>query len=72
MIWLRRLLNYRTVKGLEFRIKNLEDLMETCQREMGKHEKDYKTWSRLYWDSYVRHDEVCGALGYLLKDHNLR
>lgn len=36
MKWLRRLIYRRVVKGFEFRLKSLEDLMESAQSHMSK------------------------------------
>lgn len=36
MKWLRRLIYRRVVKGFEFRLKSLEDLMESAQAHMSK------------------------------------
>ena len=36
MIWLRRLLNRRVVKGFEHRLKSLESLMESAQQHLTK------------------------------------
>jgi len=36
MVWLSRILNRRIVKGFEYRLKSLEDLMDSCQAQMSE------------------------------------
>jgi hypothetical protein len=93
MIWLRRLLFRRIVKGFENRLASLRTLMDSAvehkrklndQLEKLQDEnpvptesidtirEQLETWTRIYWDAWVRHEEVESGLMWVLKDFDRR
>lgn len=81
MIWLRRLIYYRILKGIDLRLDSLQELMDTCSEHMqamtveNKVPYDaakYSQWHRIYWDAWARHEEVMSVKMWVLKDFDLR
>jgi hypothetical protein len=65
---IRRLLNRKALKAIAHRQKSLYKLMETCQKHMEALPADdeaRKTWERMYWDAWVREEELSSLRGYL-------
>lgn len=88
MKWLRRLLYRRIVRGFEHRMKSLEDLMDSYQKQkqalyakieaLGEPDHNNEQSRKIYqdelgtWDAYNRHEEVESGLMWVLKDFDRR
>ncbi len=63
-----RWLNRKAIKAISHRQESLFRLMEQCQKHMEKlseNSEERKTWERMYWDAWVREEELASLRGYL-------
>lgn len=63
-----RLLNRKAIKAINHRQESLFRLMEQCQKHMEKLDEsseERKTWERVYWDAWVREEELSSLRSYL-------
>lgn len=53
---------------LSKKIEDCETYPHDCEEAIKIYKEELESWTRIYWDAWVRHEEVCSALNWTLKD----
>lgn len=71
---IKKLLNHFALKAIQHRRYSLESFKDVCQKHMEKHKNspdkdkkfsEYANWERMYWDAWVREEELSSLEDYL-------